>query len=216
MATAERIAPGENGTDMIGDIEASSTPYAARITVEGTNKILFDRYDQEEIAAKAKLPKGHVGKKLQNFESQVFRAANGNIAFPGIAFLRATEEAGKFVPPVPGRLERSCKPLVISLVSLDGNDELVDFGIKTWDQIDAKRVTLSRGADTKERPAVMAGWKAFGGRWPDARRKRTDADRALPCPAPPYHSAPSQTTQDCPLSDLPQRAAASPTGPSYS
>lgn len=161
MATAERIAPVINGMDAhIGDIEASSTPYAARITVEGTNKILFDRYDQEEIAAKAKLPKGHVGKKMTNYESQVFRAENGNIAFPGIAFLRATEDAAKFVPPVPGRLERSCKPLVQTLVSLDGNDELVDLGIKTWDMIDAKRVTLSRGADTKERPAVTAGWRA--------------------------------------------------------
>lgn len=161
MATAQRIDPGLNGTELLDEIEASSIPYAARITVEGSNTILFDRYNQEEISAKAKLPKGHVGKKLTNYESQVYRhPKTGNIAIPGIAFLRGVEEAAKFVTPVPGRLERSCKPLVQTLVSLDGNDELVDTGTKTWDMIDAKRITLSRGADTKERPAVMAGWRA--------------------------------------------------------
>jgi hypothetical protein len=164
MATATRVRTTINDEQqpaILDAIAASGVPYSAVVTVEGSNKMLFDRYNQDEIEAKKALPKGHVGKKLTDSEAQVYRhPKSGHIAVPGISFLRATEDAAKFVQPVPGRLERSCKPLVQTLVSLDGNDELVDLGIKTWDEIDTKRITLSRGADSLARPAVLAGWRA--------------------------------------------------------
>jgi hypothetical protein len=148
--------------EILDAIADSGIPYAAKITVEGTNTLLFDRYNQDEIDVKKALPKGHVGKKMVDPEAQVYRhPKSGNLAVPGIAFLNAIEDAAKYVQTVPGRLEHSCKPLVVDLVSLDGDDELVDVGAKTWDAIDSKRISLGRGgADSILRPAILAGWRA--------------------------------------------------------
>ena len=164
MATATRVRKpaANNGGDTITQaIDDASTGYRARITIEGTNTLLLDRYNPEVITAKAALPKGHAGKKMQDPEAQVYRhPATGNIAIPGAALLSAIEDAARYLPPIPGRLERSPAPLITSLVNLAPEDELVDLGIKVWDAIDGKRITLSRGADTMLRPAILAGWRA--------------------------------------------------------
>jgi len=119
MATATRIRPTINDNQMPEILDAiadSGIPYAAKITVEGTNTLLFDRYNQDEIDVKKALPKGHVGKKMVDPEAQVYRhPKSGNLAVPGIAFLNAIEDAAKYVQTVPGRLEHSCKPLVVDL-----------------------------------------------------------------------------------------------------
>jgi len=165
MATtaATRVNKPPNGAraDELHAIDESSIGYRARVTVEGTNMLLLDRYNADVIAAKAALPKGHAKKKEVDHESQVYRhPETGNIAIPGAAFLRSIEEAARYLPPIPGRLERSPAPLIVALVNLAPEDELVDIGLRSWDLIDGKRITLSRGADTMLRPAILAGWRA--------------------------------------------------------
>lgn len=152
-AVLDALAPTTN--DAAQTIELL-TPYVARITVEGTCAILFHRWSCEDVAAKSAAAKGSRGKKFDNPEAYVYRTEDGEIAIPGEYFRQSIIWAAKFRQD-PRSPRKSAMDLFKAGIAV--LDEMCSLGVKQWDYLDQRRVTVQRAGITRVRPAMHKGWR---------------------------------------------------------
>lgn len=153
MSSLETFQPVTNGADASIELEL---PYSVEIAAEGTSALLFHRWNNESVAAKAKAAKGSKAKKTDDIESYVYRDKKGEICIPGEYFRQSIIEAAKYAQD-PRSPRKSARDLFkAGIVVLD---ELCSLGTKDWDYLDQRRVLVQRNGVTRMRPAFAAGWK---------------------------------------------------------
>lgn len=134
---------------------SASRPYTVAATIEGVSPILFHRWSNEDVAAKAKASKNSRAKKSDNLEAYVYRTPEGNIAVPGEYIRGSLIGAAKFQQD-PRSPRKSAMDLFKAGVIV--TSEMCDTGQADWDYIDRRRVMIQRNGVTRERPALTAGW----------------------------------------------------------
>jgi len=138
----------------------ASEPYRVGLTLQGTSTLLFHRWNCEAVDAKAKAAKGSAAKKTDDIESYVYRDDNGEICIPGEYLRQAIAGptgAAKFRQDPRSTRKSALDLYKAGVVSLT---ELATLGVKDWDMIDQRRVTVQRAGITRMRPAMLAGWRA--------------------------------------------------------
>jgi hypothetical protein len=152
----QSIAIGEvsNGAD---ESIAASEPYSVAVRLTGSADLLFHRWNNEAVAAKAGAAKNSKTKKTDNVESYVYRNEAGMICLPGEYLRGAIVTAAKFRQD-PRSSRKSAMDLyragVISMTPL------ASLGRDTWDYEDSRRVVVQRAGITRVRPAMRHGWNA--------------------------------------------------------
>lgn len=134
----------------------TEAPYAVEVEITGQAPILFHRWSVDGVAAKAAAKKGSKAKKEDDVESYVYRDENGDLAIPGEYFRMSMILAAKYKqdPRLPRKSAMDLfKAGIVSLTDLGS------LGVKDWDYLDRRRVTIQRNGITRTRPAVKAGWK---------------------------------------------------------
>lgn len=135
----------------------ASAPYTVRFTIKGTAALLFHRYNCDAVQAKSEAAKGSKAKKSDNTESYVWRDDAGQLCLPSEYVRGAIITAAKYKQD-PRAPRANAAPLFkAALVPLV---ELASLGVRDWDYLDRRRVTVSKAAVTRERPAMRAGWEA--------------------------------------------------------
>jgi hypothetical protein len=164
--TIEPVAIGgdvSNGGMTAIEVDA---PYVARVTVTGTTKILWHRWQTDEVEARAKAAKGSVAKNTDNLEASVWRDEDGVICLPG-EYLRGSltdrrNGAAKYRqdPRSPRKSALDLyKASIIPMTELAPITLADGSPAHRWDHVDRRRVVIT-GAVTRERPALSAGWSA--------------------------------------------------------
>lgn len=132
-------------------------PYRVAIELEGVCPLLFHRWNNESVAAKARAKKGSVEKKTDDIESFMWKDEKGFVSLPGEYVRQAVIHASKYEQD-PRSPRKSLMDLMkAALVSLT---ELASLSVKEPDFLDMRRVVIQRNAVTRTRPAMRAGWKA--------------------------------------------------------
>ena len=149
----EPMAPVSNGAEHAVEFEM---PYVVNIGVEGAAPFLFHRWNNESVEAKSRAAKGSKAKKTDDIESYVYRTEDGSLAIPGEYFRMAIINAAKFKQD-PRSPRKSAMDLFKAGIAV--LDETCTLGVKEWDYLDRRRVTVQRNGVTRERPAMRAGWK---------------------------------------------------------
>ena len=136
-------------------------PFSAKITLQGTQDILFHRWNDEDVQAKAEAKKGSEEKKRDNPEAYIYRNDEGNICIQGRYIVRSVVEAGRnFQDPRSKR--KMAKELVQAAVM---SDEILSpilvkgKPVQQWEYDDRQRVCIMRSAITRTRPAFKKGWE---------------------------------------------------------
>lgn len=133
-----------------------SEPYIATFGIEGSAAFLFHRWLVEAVEAKAVAAKGSRAKKTDDLESYVYRDPKGMLAIPGEYFRMSLINAAKFRQD-PRSPRKSAMDLFKAAVAVQ--DEFCSLGVKDWDSVDQRRVTIQRSGITRMRPSMAAGWK---------------------------------------------------------
>lgn len=132
-------------------------PFLATVSIRGTADLLFHRWSNEAVEAKAKAAKNSKAKKTDDLESYVYRTDDGVLGLPGEYLRQAIIGAAKFKQD-PRSPRKSAMDLIkAGVICLT---DLASLGVKDWDYIDRRRVTIQRNAITRERPALRKGWEA--------------------------------------------------------
>lgn len=132
-------------------------PYRCEIELEGVCPMLFHRWNNESVAAKARAKKGSQEKKTDDTESFMWKDEKGFVCVPGEYVRQAVIHASKYEQD-PRSPRKSLMDLMkAALVSLT---ELASLGVKEPDFMDMRRVVIQRSSVTRSRPAMRAGWKA--------------------------------------------------------
>lgn len=147
-----------NGAESLVDI---SKPFSAKVRLQGTQDMLFHKWNNEVVEAKAKAKKGSEEKKTEDPETYIYRNDDGFICIPGRYIVRSIVEAGRnFQDPRSSR--KMAKDLVQAAVMADEilSPILVNKQpVKEWDYDDRQRVCIMRSAVTRTRPAFKKGWE---------------------------------------------------------
>lgn len=132
-------------------------PFIVTVEIEGTAALLFHAWSVEGVAAKSAAAKGSAAKKTDDLESYVYRNEHGDLCIPGEYLRQSIIHAAKFRQD-PRSPRKSAMDLFKAGVV--ATTELATTGKPTWDYIDRRRVMVQRNGVTRERPALLAGWKA--------------------------------------------------------
>jgi len=155
LKEANRLENLGNPSNGAAEVISTEFPYVIHVVIQGTADIIFHRWNCEEVEAKSKAAKGSAGKKTDNIESYVWRNEEGEVCLPGEYVRQSVITAAKFKQD-PRSPRKSAMDLykagVISLTNLSS------FGVKDWDYLDRRRVTIQRNAITRIRPAMRASW----------------------------------------------------------
>lgn len=149
----------EEPTNDAENIIEFEEPYTVSVSLTGAADMLFHRWSVESVEAKGKASKGSAAKKTDDVESYVWRDDRGRICLPGEYVRQSIIGAAKFRQD-PRSPRKSAQDLfkagVVSLTTLAP----LNNGIKEWEYLDRRRVTVQRNGITRHRPAVVAGWTA--------------------------------------------------------
>lgn len=161
MTKATNIRAAVNGaTNDAAELIEMTYPYRVTVSIEGVAPILFHRWSVEAVAEKAAAAKGSKTKKSDNVESYVYRNDKGEICIPG-EYLRASicspSGAAKYRQD-PRSPRKSALDLYKAGIFVA--TELASLGVKDWDYLDQRRVTVQRAGITRIRPAMAKGWVA--------------------------------------------------------
>ena len=136
-------------------------PFSAKIRLQGTQDILFHRWNDEDVQAKAEAKKGSEEKKRDNPEAYIYRNDEGYICIPGRYIVRSVVEAGRNFQD-PRSKKKMAKDLVQAAVMSDEIlSPILEKGkpVEQWDYDDRQRVCIMRSAITRTRPAFKKGWE---------------------------------------------------------
>lgn len=157
MKTVNRlteIEPVSNGAE--SSIEMQK-PYRVIVELVGTCPMLFHRWNNESVEAKAKAKKGSVEKKTDDTESFIWRDDKGFVCVPGEYVRQSVIHAAKYEQDPRSPRKSMMDLMKAALVSLT---ELASLGAKEPDYYDKRRVVIQRSAVTRSRPAMREGWRA--------------------------------------------------------
>lgn len=169
MSTA-KVKTGRNGSLVVADVD--SNPAAndlgfqpaqliVDVTIEGTSRILFHRYDCEAVGAKAGAGKGSKEKKTDNVESYTYRDDDGYLCVPAEALHGSLiQSARSFQDPRSPR--KSAMDLIkAGLLVMPDMIRITRDGspMRDWEFTDTRRVVVQRSAVSRTRPGVNAGWR---------------------------------------------------------
>jgi len=132
-------------------------PYTVEVTITGSSKILFHRWSNEDVEAKAKAAKNSAAKKSDNLEAYIYRDDNGDIAIPGEYLRQSIIRAAKYKQDPRSPRKSAYDLFKAGIVALT---DLASCGKSDWDFIDRRRVTIQRNSITRERPGMYEGWTA--------------------------------------------------------
>lgn len=148
-------AQTSNGAKSLID---ETTPYLARVSVQGVAPLLFHSWNNESVEEKAKSAKGSKAKKTDDIESYVYRTDKGHLGIPGKNFYASVVEAGRYVqdPRSPRKSARDlCRAGIVPMTIVAPFEPKT----KNWDYLDKQRVTIQRASITRSRPAMRDGWR---------------------------------------------------------
>lgn len=134
---------------------AFQQPYRVEVTIKGVAPILFHAWNCESVESKGKAKKGSAEKKTDDVESYVYRNKDGDLCIPGEYLRGAIVGAAKFMQDPRSPRKSAADLFKAAIVSLT---PLASLGVKTWDYLDKRRVTIMRNAITRSRPAMAEGW----------------------------------------------------------
>lgn len=132
-------------------------PYVITIEIEGTSGLLFHRWSVDGVEAKAKAAKGSAAKKTDDIESYLWRNERKELCIPGEYLRQSIIHAAKYRQDPRSPRKSAMDLFKAGIVSLT---ELATTGHKEADYIDRRRVKVQMSAVTRERPALLPGWKA--------------------------------------------------------
>lgn len=132
-------------------------PYVAYLTIKGSADLLFHRWNCEAVDTKAKAAKNSKAKKSDDIESYVWRDDEGNLCLPGEYLRQSMIIAAKFKQDPRSPRKSAMDLFKAGVVSLTN---LASLGVKDWDYLDTRRVTVQRAGINRTRPAMRAGWTA--------------------------------------------------------
>jgi hypothetical protein len=138
-------------------IIVANAPYTVLVRIEGTSSLLFHRWSVEGIEAKASAAKGSRAKKTDDVASYVWRNEEGEICLPTEYVRQAVIHAAKYRQDPRSPRKSAMDLFKAAIVAVD---ELATLGVKDWDYLDQRRVTVQRAGLTRSRPALNAGWQA--------------------------------------------------------
>jgi len=130
-------------------------PYAIDVVVEGASDLLFHRWNCESVDAKSKAAKNSKSKKEDDIESYVWRDTDGKLCIPGEYFRQSVIHAAKFKQDPRSPRKSAMDLFKAGIVSLT---TLAPLGVKQWDYLDTRRVTVQRAGINRTRPAMRVGW----------------------------------------------------------
>lgn len=136
---------------------ATGVPYQVNVRIEGAAPILFHGWNCEAVEAKGKAAKNSKAKKSDDLESYVYRNVAGDLCLPGEYLRQAVIAAAKFKQD-PRSPRKSAADLFKAGIVC--TTHLASLGVRDWDYVDRRRVTVQRNGITRERPALREGWKA--------------------------------------------------------
>src|SRR5262249_53848336 len=147
---------GPNSND--GEAAALATaPYRITFTIRGVADLLFHRWSNEDVAAKAAAKRGSATKKTDNLEAYVWRDDDEMVCLPGVYMHKALIEAGKFMQdPRSSRAKQACDLFKAAFVPVT---LLAPLG-PTWEIEDKRRMVVNRAGITRTSPGFKAGWEA--------------------------------------------------------
>lgn len=133
-----------------------SEPYIVEATAKGSSAMLFHRWSCDDVEAKSKAAKNSKAKKTDNLESYVWRNNKGELCIPGEYFRQSIINAAKFKqdPRSPRKSAMDLFKAGVVVVT-----ELASLGVKEWDFVDRRRVTIQRNGITRLRPGMQEGWE---------------------------------------------------------
>ena len=137
-------------------------PYRVKVTVEGTARLLFHRWNCDAVEEKANAAKGSKTKKSDNLETYVYRNEKGNICLPGEYLRMACVWASKFRqdPRSPRKSAMDLYKAGLICETELAEIKLGDQTLRDWTNIDRRRACIQRSAITRERPAIETGWRS--------------------------------------------------------
>lgn len=154
MTTLSALTDTTNGAEYTIEL---SIPYRAEVQIEGVADLLFHRWNNESVEAKATAAKGSKAKKQDDIESYVYRTPGGNLALPGEYLRQATINAAKYRQDPRSPRKSAMDLFKAAIVSLT---PLADLGTAEWDYLDRRRAVVQRNGITRTRPAMLTGWRA--------------------------------------------------------
>jgi hypothetical protein len=147
---------GPNSNDGESALLATA-PHQISFTIRGVADLLFHRWSNEDVAAKATAKRGSAVKKTDNLEAYVWRDDDGQVCLPGTYVHKAMIEAGKFMQdPRSSRAKQACDLYRAAFLPLT---LLVPLG-PTWEFEDKRRMVVNRSGITRTSPGFKAGWEA--------------------------------------------------------
>lgn len=156
--TAEPVAlldPTNDAEPMV------SPPWHAEVRIRGSAPVLFHRWSNEAVAAKAAAAKNSRTKKSDNVESYVYRDGNGLISMPGEYLRQSVIGAGRYMQD-PRSPRKSAMDLLKAAVLVGPELAPLTNGAgkpaEQWDYLDRRRAVVQRSGITRERPALGEGW----------------------------------------------------------
>jgi hypothetical protein len=154
------VLVGEDQANDAAEVLGFEQPYTVTATLQGVCPILFHRWSNESVAAKAAAAKNSKAKKTDDVESYVYRTTDGEIAIPG-AYLKGAiagpQGAAKFRQDPRSSRKSALDLFKAGVIVLT---DLASLGTEDWDYLDERRVTVQRAGITRVRPAMLAGWEA--------------------------------------------------------
>lgn len=130
-------------------------PYAVNVSVQGASDLLFHRWNCESVDAKSKAAKNSKAKKEDDVESYVWRDTDGELCIPGEYFRQSIIHAAKFRQDPRSPRKSAMDLFKAGIVSLT---TLAPLGVKEWEYLDTRRVTVQRAGINRTRPAMRVGW----------------------------------------------------------
>jgi hypothetical protein len=147
---------GPNSNDG-ADAMLATAPHQVTFTIRGVADLLFHRWSNEDVAAKATAKRGSAVKKTDNLEAYVHRDEDGNVCLPAVYLHAAIKEAGKFMQdPRSSRPKQACDLFKAAFVPVT---VMCPLG-ETWEIEDKRRMVVNRSGITRTSPGFKSGWEA--------------------------------------------------------
>lgn len=135
----------------------ATAPHQITFTIRGIADLLFHRWSNEDVAAKATAKRGSAVKKTDNLEAYVWRDDDGQVCLPGTYVHKAMIEAGKFQQdPRSSRPKQACDLYRAAFFPVT---LLYPLG-PSWEIEDKRRMVVNRSGITRTSPGFKAGWEA--------------------------------------------------------